>query len=41
MNKMGEAWHRGFSTLVGHAHPTIGTLIESLRKDFSAVEGPL
>ena len=38
-NNMCEAWNRGFSTLVGHAHPTIWTLIEALCKDFSSVEG--
>ena len=38
-NSMCEAWNRGFSTLVGHAQPTIWTLIEALCKDFSSVDG--
>ncbi|KAI0234492.1 hypothetical protein LSAT2_015239 [Lamellibrachia satsuma] len=40
-NNMYEAWNRGFSTLVGHSHPTIWTLIDALRKDFAAVEGTM
>ena len=40
-NNMCEAWNRGFSTLVGHSHPTIWTLIDALRKDFAAVEGTM
>ena len=41
MNIKCVAWNQGSSTLVGHAHPTIWTLIKSLRKDVSAVEGTL
>ena len=38
-NNICEAWNRGFSTLVGHAHPMIWTLIEAMCKNFSSVEG--
>ena len=38
-NNMCEAWNRSFSALVGHAHPTIWTLVEALCKDFSSVQG--
>ena len=38
-NNMCEAWNRSFSALVSHAHPTIWTLVESLCKDFSSVQG--
>ena len=40
-NNMCEAWNRGFSTLIGHSHPTVWTLIEGLRKDFAMVEGTM
>ncbi|KAK2152525.1 hypothetical protein LSH36_326g04020, partial [Paralvinella palmiformis] len=41
VNNMCEAWSRGLSTLVGHAHPTIWTPIQSPRKEISAVERTL
>ena len=37
-NNMCESWTQGFSTLKGYARPIIWTLIESLRKDISAVD---
>lgn len=37
-NNLCEAWNRGFSSSIGHAHPTIWTLIRGLRNDNALVE---
>lgn len=37
-NNLCEAWNRAFSTSIGHAHPTVWTLIDGLRKDHALVE---
>ena len=38
---MCEAWNRGFTTLVGHSHPTVWTLIDALQKDYASVESDI
>ena len=40
-NNLCEAWNRSFASLVGHAHPTVWALIETLRKDFALVEAAM
>ena len=40
-NNMCEAWNRGFSTLVGHSHPTVWTLIDALRRDCATAESDI
>ena len=36
-NNMCESWNHAFSHLVGHKHPSLWTLIDSLRKDYALV----
>lgn len=40
-NNLCEGWNRGFKDLVGYSHPSIWTLLDSIRKDASVVSTQL